>query len=440
MLTDRWQKLTLNLRIYVHLRRLMKERQLPAEEIKRLRFLRLKSLLCDAYTTHPFYRKRFDSAGLDPFNIQSIKEIERLPILHKDEYRHFTNSFYQKHPERCNAWYRDGTSGSTGMPLTIYRTWEERAYMSAKWMCALCLNGYTWRDKTFSIPSPHRLQRESIIQLFGLFRRYSVPYTASAEEMVTAYLKCKPTIIYANKSQLVVMALYCKKHNISLAKPRLCISAAETMDANSRALITETFGKDALVEVYGAVETNILAWQEKGEEFFRLSHTTNLLEILYDDRQNAKKGSNMGGATGQAVITDFFIRSFPLIRYNLEDELDTEMQNGIAIIKKIRGRMDDWVIFSDGDRRSFHFFYEIMERRPEILQFRVIQEDYDRICIKAVKSPESDASELERILLADLRREIRETGVDYIIEWVKNIPPDPNGKLRMLVSKISQSA
>jgi len=432
MLNDRWQKLTLNPRIFRYLRRLIKERRLPAEEIKRLQFQRLKALLCDAYTRHPFYKTRFDTAGFNPFAMQSPEEIERLPILRKEEYRQFTNNIAQQNPERCNAWYRDGTSGSTGMPLTIYRTWDERAYMSAKWMHVLYANGYTFRDVTFSIPSPHRLQRESIVQALGLFKRYSVPYTASAEEMVEAYLKCRPTIIYANKSQLVVMALYCKKNGISLPKPRLCISAAETMDANSRALITELLGHNTLVEAYGTVEANILAWQEKSEDAFQVSHTTNLLEVL-------NNGSS-GARTGRAVITDFFIRSFPLIRYDIEDEVDTEEQNGITVIRKIRGRMDDWVIFADGERRSFHFFYEIMERRPEILQFRVIQEGYDHIRIKIVKAKGTDASSLERALIEDLRREVRGEGVSYTIEWVEDIPPDPNGKLRMLISKVMPHA
>jgi len=433
MLTDRWQKLTLNPRIYKYLRRLMKERHLPAQEIKRLQFQRLKALLCDAYKTHPFYRNRFDAAGFDPFTMQSPEEIQRLPILHKDEYRQFTNNIARQHPARLNTWYRDGTSGSTGMPLTIYRTWDERAYMSAKWMHVLYANGYTFRDVTFSIPSPHRLQRESFIQSLGLFQRHSVPYTASPEKMVDAYLKCRPTIIYANKSQLVVMALYCKNKGITLPKPRLCISAAETMDPSSRALITETFGQVSLVEAYGAVETNILAWQEqkKTEDIFRFSHTTNLLEVLDDN-------NTPGAKIGRAVVTDFFIHSFPLIRYNLEDVVETEMQNEITVIKKIRGRMDDWVIFSDRDRRSFHFFYEIMERRPEVLQFRVIQEDYKLIRIQVIKAAGTDTNTLEQTLLSDLRREVRNEGVTYNIEWVDDIPPDPNGKLRMLISKVDK--
>jgi len=446
MLIDGLQKFTLNFRIYNYLRRLLNESRLPPGKIHSIRFSRLKALLCDAYTTHPFYRERFDNAGFDPFRMRAIEEIERLPVLTKEEYRDFTQRFFQKHPEQCKAWYRDGTSGSTGMPLTIYRTWDERAYMSAKWMRVLYRNGYTWRDTTFSIPSPHRLQRESIIQKFGLFARYSVPYTASAEEMVAGYLRCKPTIIYANKSQLVVMALYCKQNRILLPQPRLCVSAAETMDAGSRSLITGLFGEDCLVEAYGTVESNILAWQERSEDgFFRVSHTTNFLEVLSNGMEGKTRPTSTTknihtSCKGRTVVTDFFIRSFPLIRYDLGDMVETETYEGVTVIRKIQGRMDDWVVFSDGNRRSFHFFYEIMERRPEIRQFRVIQEDYDRIRIKAVKALDGDAKTLENDLLSDLRREVRDEGMTYVIEWVDNIPADPNGKLRMLISWVGRAS
>jgi len=39
-----------------------------------------------------------------------------------------------------------------------------------------------------------------------------------------------------------------------------------------------------------------------------------------------------------------------------------------------------------------------------------------------------------------LHREVRGEGVDYRMEWTDNIPPDPNGKLRMLISKVQQNA
>ena len=189
------------------------------------------------------------------------------------------------------------------------------------------------------------------------------------------------------------MALYCEQNKIELPKPNLCISVAETMDERSKAVLKKFYGAENLIEAYGAVEFGIIAWQKKGEDYFNFSHTTNYLEV--------------------------------------QDE------NGLPIIKKIRGRQDDWIIFADGERMPFHAFYEIMERRQEIKQFRIIQEDYYKICIQIVKDIETDKSALENTLLIDLRREVRDKDIDYIIDFVDDIPPDPNGKIRMLISKIN---
>ena len=429
MLVDKWQRLTLNLRIYKYLRMLLDEAKLTKTQIQSIQFKRLKSLLCEAYQTHPFYRERFDSCGLDPFKMSGFEEFKKLPLLTREEYREFVDRYSDNHPDRCNGLYRDRTSGSTGNPLTIYRTWDERAYMCAKWMRALKLNGYSHKDITFSLPSPQRLQRDSIVQQFGLFKRYSVSYTAPVEEMVKGYLKCNPTVLYANKSQLVMMALYCLKNNITLSKPELCVSAAETMEDSSRLLITKVFGDDNFIEVYGAVEFNNIAWQEKGNDFFWISHTTNYFELEEDSDSDCRR----------SIITDLFIRSFPLIRYDLGDKIETGIQNGQTVIKKILGRSDDWIVFSDGGRLPNHAFSKIMLRRPEILQYRVIQENYELIRILAVTREGTDEIGLSNILMHDLRNGVRDAGMNYKFEWVKEIPPDPNGKIRMLISRVEQN-
>ncbi len=112
-----------------------------------------------------------------------------------------------------------------------------------------------------------------------------------------------------------------------------------------------------------------------------------------------------------------------------------EEYNGLPVIKSIRGRMDDWITWKDGSRIPFHFFYEIMERRTEIRQFRIIQEDYDLVRVVVVPKTSADKSEIERILMHDFRVEIRRD-VTFQIEFIKAIHPDPTGKLRMVVSNI----
>jgi phenylacetate-coenzyme A ligase PaaK-like adenylate-forming protein len=429
MLRDTWQKATINFRIYAYMRKFIKESRLPAEEVRKIQLTRMKKLLGDVYQTHPFYRERFDASQFDPYKMADLSDIKKVPILEKDDYRTFINNQLEKGEKPYQNWYDDTTGGSTGIPLRILRNWDERAYMLAKWMSVLKLNGYNWRDVTYSMPAPSHIQRDSIVQRFGIMKRYMVAFTDPVENMVEMILKVNPTVIYGNKTHLVHIALYCDKNKIKLPKPRLCISFAETMDERSRAVIEKCFGAENLMQIYGAIEFSIIAYQIQGEEYCNWSHTTNYLEVLDENGQD----TNFGGS----IITDLFIRSFPMIRYNLGDILYTETKDGLPVIKKIHGRQDDSIVFADGERLPWHIFSLILERRHELKQFRVIQEDYDKIRIMVAKEAEADKIAVENAILSDLSEEVHNKDMKYIVDFVDHIPPDPNGKIRLLISKVS---
>jgi len=428
---DAWQKATLNFRIYAYLQKLIKESRLPAEEVRKLQFTRLKKLLCDVYQTHPFYQERFDASRFDPYKMADISELKNVPVLEKEDYRTFIKSRLEKKGEKhYQHWYVDSSSGSTGIPLRILRTWDERAYMLAKWMRVLVLNGYKWRDVTFSLPSPSHVQRDSIVQRFGILKRYAIAYTDPVENQVEMYLKAKPSIVYGNKTYLVQLALYCNENKIQLPKPYLCVSFAEKMDGPSRSVMEKCFGTDCLMEIYGALEVSIIAWQIKSEDYFNICHTTDVLEVLDENGQDTNYGVS--------ILTDLFIRSFPMIRYNLGDLLDTEIVNGLPVIRQIEGRQDDRIIFADGESVPWPICAIILERRRnELKQFRVIQEDYNFIRVVVAKEEDADKSAIENAIINDLRKEMRDDGMEYVVDFVDRIPPDPNGKIRLLISKVN---
>jgi phenylacetate-coenzyme A ligase PaaK-like adenylate-forming protein len=430
MLKDTRQKSTINFRIYAYLRQLMKEARLPAEEVRKLQFTRLKKILCDVYRTHPFYQERFDASHFDPFKMADLSELKNLPVLEKEDYRNFIKSLVEEKGEKYyQNWFEDSTSGTTGIPLRILRTWDERAYMLAKWMRVLYLNGYNWRDVTFSMPSPSHIQRDSIVQRIGILKRYSIAYTDPIENQVELYLKAQPSVVYGNKTYLVQLALHCNENNIKLPKPYLCVSFAEKMDGPSRSVLEKCFGTDCLMEIYGALEVAIMAYQIKGEDYFNMCHTTDILEVIDENGQDTNYGN--------ALLTNLFIRSFPLIRYNLRDMLDTEIINGLPVIKKIGGRQDDKIKFADGKTVPWNMMAIILERRRhDLKQFRVIQEDYDLIRIVVAKEDEADRSAVENAIITDFHNEVRHEGVEYVVDFVDRIPPDPNGKIRLLISKV----
>jgi phenylacetate-CoA ligase len=431
MLKDKWQRATVNLRIYGYLRQLMKEVRMPAVQVHRLQFTRLKQILCDAYQTHNFYRERFNDAHFDPFRMADIAELKNVPVLEKEDYRAFIKSVVEEKGEKhFQHFFEDATSGTTGIPLRILRTWDERAYMLAKWMRVLFLNCFKWRDVTFSLPSPGHLHRDSIVQQFGILQRYSIVYTDPIEDQVRLYMKARPSVVYGNKTYLVQLALYCNENNIKLPQPCLCVSFAEKMDGPSRSVLEKCFGNNCLMEIYGALEVAIMAYQIKGEEYFHMCDTTDIIEVLDENGQDASYGN--------ALLTNLFIRSFPMIRYNLRDMLDTEIIDGLPVIRKIGGRQDDKIKFADGKVVPVNVIAIIMDKlRHDLKQFRVIQEDYDLIRVVVAKEEEADKSMVKKAIISEMRRGLRGEGVDYMVDFVDRIPPDPNGKIRLLISKVN---
>jgi phenylacetate-CoA ligase len=430
MMIDKWQKATVNSRIYGYLRQLMKEVRMPAEEVRKLQFTRLKKILCDAYQIHTFYRERFDASHFNPFKMADISELKNVPVLEKEDYRAFIRSVVEEKGDHhfCH-WFEDATSGTTGIPLRILRTWDERAYMLAKWMQVLFLNGYKARDVTFSLPSPGHLQRDSIVQRFGIMKRYSIAYTDPIEEQVALYLKAKPSVVYGNKTYLVQLAMYCNENDIKLPQPDLCVSFAEKMDGPSRSVLEKCFGTNCLMEIYGALEVAIMAYQIKGEEYYHMCDTTDIIEVLDENGQDANYGN--------ALLTNLFVRSFPMIRYNLRDMLDTEIIDGLPVIRKIGGRQDDKIKFADGKVVPVNVIAIIMDKmRHDLKQFRVIQEDYDLIRIVVAKEEEADKTKVEKTIVDEMRKGLRDNGVAYFVDFVERIPPDPNGKIRLLISKV----
>lgn len=418
----------LNFNIFFKLKILLRDYTFSAQNINSLQLKKLKRLLIYTYNHFEFYKVLFDKLKFDPYAIKRIQDIQKLPVMDKESYREFSYSLVKKNPDFYKKYYRDGTSGTTGKPLTIYRTWNERAYMLAKYLRSLFLNGYRYRDITFCLPSPHRItESDSILQKFGLLRRECISYTEPVDKMVEGYQKSQADFLYANKSQLIQMAQYIRNNNITIKKPRMINSSGELLDSNSKNIIESIFGNDRIFEVYGAVEFGNLAFQILGDKNFHFNHDTNLIELDNNGKIDKTKG--------RCIITDLHIFSFPLIRYKLDDWIEMEDKGGLRIITKILGRNDDWVTLKDGSRIPFHHFYEVMENKSMVRQFKFIQENINLIKVYVILDRSADKKGFEKLLLSDLKMKISDS-IDYEIIYPDQMPPDPAGKLRMVISKI----
>ncbi|HEX6434068.1 MAG TPA: hypothetical protein VFZ87_07485, partial [Gemmatimonadales bacterium] len=101
------------------------------EELETYRDARLRSLLVHAYERVPYYRKLFDRHRLHPRHIRGAIDLELIPITTKQDLRGLPAHEILASGMNLARLLSVRTSGSTGEPFTIRRTWleDKRQYL-----------------------------------------------------------------------------------------------------------------------------------------------------------------------------------------------------------------------------------------------------------------------------------------------------------------------
>src|SRR5688572_10430614 len=97
----------------------------------------LRRLARHAYAHTAFYRERFDAAGVSPEELRTPEDLQRLPLLERNEAR--IGAAAREATAPPFAAVRKQTSGSTGEPMIITYNAESR-----HWRDAIRWRGYGW--------------------------------------------------------------------------------------------------------------------------------------------------------------------------------------------------------------------------------------------------------------------------------------------------------
>lgn len=120
----------------------IKQETLPREELEALQLRRLRDLCDRVYANVPFYRKRFDEAGITPADIKTLADLKLLPFTEKQDLRNYYPfglfAVPRDHIVRLHA-----SSGTTGKAVVVgytARDLENWAELMARSMSAAGVN------------------------------------------------------------------------------------------------------------------------------------------------------------------------------------------------------------------------------------------------------------------------------------------------------------
>jgi phenylacetate-coenzyme A ligase PaaK-like adenylate-forming protein len=286
-------------------------------------------------------------------------------------------------------------------------------------------------DKIFSMMIPDS-STKSIIQKFGILRRIQISAVKPSAYLVEKFNEYKPDFFYGNKTAMQLMASYALEHNIEMHKPKCIGSISEALDDNSRKTIEKAFG-NALFDIYGAAELGNFAIEKSGKPWeHRIWHDTHVVNVIDDE------GNIIDDGIGQIVVTPIKHFGFPMLNYVVGDYVETYTKDGVRYISKIIGRANDKIKNAVGSVYGWMHVNRLMAGIVEIAQYRFTQESYEELKLELVMEKISNKTRQEIEDLITLRSKEIFTGEpkNIVFEWKDILPPDPNGKLRILVSKI----
>lgn len=416
----------------------LSDNTLTSEKLNRLVRCRLKKVLIAAYNDAPHYSKIMKKVGYNPnVDYTGVNDLEKLPALSKWELNGIGHDLINRNDQTHRPFHEEGTSGSSGIPLHVYRGKYERSIQIAKWLRVLLVNGYRGHQKVMSFSNSQRLvNKSSLIQRLGFCRRKTINYYQPISQLTDALFAYRPHILYGNRCHLELVAMDIKKRGLKCNFITLILAGGEVIHEHSRRLFREQYGAE-LVEYYGAVETGIMAYETPEHNGLRLFEDQIFYEIVDEAGEPVQAGT-----PGRLIVTDLSMRLMPVIRYDIGDIVVYEEQSSATggmrrRLKKIIGRDDDYIVMPDGSLEAYTAFLPPLRQIPGIHQFRIIQKTPYLFQIEIAMNKGHFNRVKERIgntLSAAFPYPLK-----FNIQHVECIFPEKSGKIRKFMSEVASS-
>ncbi|HEC95134.1 MAG TPA: hypothetical protein ENI45_04120, partial [Thermoplasmatales archaeon] len=120
------------------------------EELERYRDKAIKRIVRHAFTV-PLYHRKYKAAGLTPNDIRGIKDIEKLPIVTKNDLRNAAPHDLIPNGRKTGGFSMVSTSGSTGRPVTLFTEPYTMFKTLIGFVRVIREHGISWRKTRMSI-------------------------------------------------------------------------------------------------------------------------------------------------------------------------------------------------------------------------------------------------------------------------------------------------
>ena len=431
------------LRVLYYLQCMMKRAYSNSDKLMEHQNKNLKRIVEYAYDYVPFYHQKFKERGIKPSDIRTVNDLNKLPIIRKDDIRRNLSGIISKEFD-VGSLKVFSTSGSTGQPLRVFISEKEDDYRKAKHLTANIFCGQKPRDRYVTITSPsHFGEVPALLRAIGVFDRSFISVFEDVNTQISKIEKIQPNVLAGYSSSLLLLAKVIKKRGIDSIKPRFILGGAELIDDFSRRFIEEVFDVP-FYDQYAIVELDRIAWQCTMKSQYHIDADSIIVQFVDEKGEEVSAGER-----GEIICTSLFNYAMPFIRYAVGDigiASDEECPCGIRLplMKMIEGRKDSLLCLPNGQLlspRTFTTAINLFKFSKDIDQFRVIQKKLDLFEVHVKRKKEAvDEKTMKNELVEHLRKMLNvDRKVIFEIKFDNEIPLDKTGKFSTVVSELKKS-
>lgn len=410
--------------------------------IEELQQNRLAALVQHAFHTSDFYRKRMAEFGVSPNDLNNLADIQKLPLLSKDDVRRNLESGLLSSSFEIRDLLKISTSGSTGEPFTIYANREQLEFRFAATIRALESTG--WRFGEPQVRLWHQTLGMSRSQVFRerfdafLMNRHFIPAFEFSPRTIASFVSQienhRPVLLDGYAESLNFLASYLQSGRTLSVVPRAVMSSAQMLPRSTKKIIEDSLNTHVF-DKYGSREFSGIAYECEFGTGHHVVDESYIVEVLVEGRR-AKPGE-----TGEVVITDLLNYATPLIRYRIGD-LATAVDPSFRCpcgrphsqIGEIQGRTQAIVHCADGTWLPGTFFAHFFKDHEETVRFfQIEQHEKAHFVLKIVPGDRYAPNRMGQIL-DSLREFVGTTRVE--VREVAEIPLVRTGKRSPVVSTV----
>lgn len=415
-------------------------------EFEVMQLEKLRAFMHHAYENVPYYRRVFDEHKVNPADINTLDDLQKLPLLTKSEVRNNLEDLIARNLDRSSISLVT-TSGSTGIPLGVYQDkhsayLHELGHIYRQWNWA----GYRFNDRFVTLRGNVIPQSESEKKRTwwsyapGHNELVLSSYDMTEENMFKYIQKIKefqPKFIDAYPSSIEILARFMKRNALDITTIKAIFCQSETVYPEQRNFIESQFGCRIFAR-YGMSEKVADAVECEQHRGYHVGMEYGILELL-DQNDEPIKTPN---TPGRVVGTGFDTFCMPLIRYVTDDIAEyasytCSCKRQSTLIKDFKGRLRELIISKTGKPIPITTLNLHTSLYQKVREIRFIQDSEGELILQIAKAPNFTDIEVEKEFLDEIysRLDINEFSVK--IFFLDQIPRSGRGKLGLLEQRLS---